>query len=399
MFENLKHWGRWLAIALVIGLLCSAAALAAKPVVPPPRFSVLELPLRGDAVALSEPDDSGVVTVVIQGADNGYNSAAFARVGRTTRTVLGSGFLPEPASKDPNGTGFINHWSGAGDVNDSGTIVGTVPAYDETILDNRNRAIVWTFGGQNYTYELLPCSDEAEAEACGINNAGDIVGTADGRAVLWDATTHGIVELNSEWTAAGGWNLLSARDINDAGLIVGAGMLDGATRGFVLDRDSGLIVEVPPVGPATSNYAFQVSAFGHVIGNAWDGEGAIWGTSPDYWRGFHWDVLDTGPVVLDPLTDGPSLVRGMNDYGVSAGSSVIPSDDFGTIMEVPTLWEFDAQGKLLATDLNTQIPTKPAWYLWHSCDVNNDGWVSGYGRKYLKGQYYWRAVLLVPTAN
>ncbi len=66
---------------------------------------------------------------------------------------------------------------------------------------------------------------------------------------------------------------------------------------------------------------------------------------------------------------------------------------------MPTLWEFDAQGKLLATDLNTQIPTKPAWYLWHSCDVNNDGWVSGYGRKFVKGSYYWHAVLLIPSGN
>ncbi len=183
MLRNSKHMGWWLAIAVAIGLLCPAAALAAKPVSPPPRFSVLELPLRGDAVALNESDGSGVVTVVIQGADeNGYTSAAFARVDATARTVLGSGFLPEPRCKDPNGTNFINGWSEARDVNDSGAVVGVVLAYDETLLDNRNRAILWTFSGQNYTHELLPCL--LNSVAYGINNAGDIVGAADGRSRL-----------------------------------------------------------------------------------------------------------------------------------------------------------------------------------------------------------------------
>ena len=52
---------------------------------------------------------------------------------------------------------------------------------------------------------------------------GVIVGTSGDRAVLWDANTLAIEELNTVATAALGWELTSAIDINDAGLIVGAG--------------------------------------------------------------------------------------------------------------------------------------------------------------------------------
>jgi len=113
-------------------------------------------------------------------------------------------------------------------------------------------------------------------------------------------------------------------------------------------------------------------------------------------RGYFCGGFGADPVVLTPVTTSTSLVAGMNDLGASAGISFIPRDGY---YRVPTLWEFDAQGNVVATDLTTQIPAKSSWFLQSASDVNNDGWVSVYGRISVKGKYYWRTLLLVPSSQ
>ena len=120
----------------------------------------------------------------------------------------------------------------------------------------------------------------------GINNQGDIVGHAGqagrrGSAVIWCAGALEAFDLNTEATAALGWRLLGADDINDAGLVVGNGLLDGVFRGYLLDLDTGEIRPVPLVVPETGNYARRLNEAGHVIGDAWDGEGSPWNPDPD----------------------------------------------------------------------------------------------------------------------
>jgi probable HAF family extracellular repeat protein len=75
-------------------------------------------------------------------------------------------------------------------------------------------------------------------EIYGMNASGEMVG------VMWDVsglehafvfdTTNGLRDLNDLITSGSGWILHYARDINDAGQIVGFGEHDGAVRGFVL---------------------------------------------------------------------------------------------------------------------------------------------------------------------
>jgi probable HAF family extracellular repeat protein len=50
--------------------------------------------------------------------------------------------------------------------------------------------------------------------------------------VLWDAD--GPVDLNTLLSADTGWELRSAEDINDAGQIVGAGIIAGRRHAFLL---------------------------------------------------------------------------------------------------------------------------------------------------------------------
>jgi len=76
-----------------------------------------------------------------------------------------------------------------------------------------------------------------QSAAYAINERGDIVGFSEGsdhsaRAVI---VTAGVMrDLNGFIPSGSGWVLTEARDINDAGRIVGTGWLDGEQRGFLL---------------------------------------------------------------------------------------------------------------------------------------------------------------------
>jgi uncharacterized membrane protein len=297
------------------------------------------------------------------------------------------------------------------DVNVHGEIVGHADAFDPTLPPESDpspdRATLWIPDAEGYRLELLPLLTGAtESRAFGTNNWGDIVGSTrlggdDGAdvAVLWDAETLTPVNLNTEQTAALGWELRGAYDINDGGLIVGYGFLNGVFRGYFLDIASDSIWPAPLIGPATGNVATRVNEGGRVIGHAWNGEGSPWGTDPDYHLGYSWNGPDTGPLVLPSVTSNTSIAGGLNDLGATVGSSVIPTDDLFANRWVPTLWELNDQGSVVATDLQTEISSKSPYELIRAHDVNNDGWISVYGRKRHKGHYQGRALLLLPTTN
>jgi hypothetical protein len=410
----MKRWTttrRIVAGLLAACLLCCATAEAKKggnggggggEEDPPPRFTILELPIDGDPWAISE-STSGTVTVAVDGSDEGRGSAAFVHVDPDTLVVLDHGFLPEPFFRDRETGDIGNGPSSPRDVNDFGTIVGYAWAYDAALKTSPGRGIVWTVNddGTGYSYELLPALDGEDSTAMGINNLGVIVGTSSDRAVLWDDVgtpgTLAIKDLNTGATADQGWELTSAIDINDAGLIVGTGMLGGKMRGFLLDYVSKAIFDIPLVGPADSNPSGRINAYGRVIGNAWNGTGRYYGTNPDYVVGYSWAGPLSDPVVLPPVTDNTSMPNGLNDLGATVGNSFIPTDDFFSNYSVPTLWEFDDGGQVIATDLETEIENSRSWLLSRGWDVNNAGWISVYGRKQSKGRYHWLAVLLIPN--
>ena len=142
-------------------------------------------------------------------------------------------------------------------------------AYDPTSTGDLNprRAVCWSYTGAGYACELLALpSGSADSYATAINNWNQIVGSAstgsDQIAVLWDGTTGTVADLNTQATADLGWDLLAAGDINDDGLVIGYGTLNGQYRGFLLDSFTGNIWPVPLVGPATENNAYRINADG-----------------------------------------------------------------------------------------------------------------------------------------
>jgi probable HAF family extracellular repeat protein len=79
--------------------------------------------------------------------------------------------------------------------------------------------------------------DDVASAAGSINNQGDVVGFSitksfASRAFLWRKGV--MTDLNTVISANAGWALMSAGHINDAGQIVGYGMLNGSLHAFLL---------------------------------------------------------------------------------------------------------------------------------------------------------------------
>lgn len=371
------------------------------------RFSVIELPFEGKSSRLSEPDFSGVLTIAINASRPEGLSAGYARVDFHTGIILSSGYLPEPTFVDPGGGFERDGPSEVSGVNSFGQVVGSASTFDPATtseITNVSRATLWDFDGTNYSMmRLSELPNSAGGSAYGINSQGDIVGTmygSDGdKAVYWDSTTLAVTDLNTDDTAALGWELRSAEDINDDEKIVGWGKLDEEFRGFVLDYETQDIAAIPLANPAHGNSGVEINSEGRVTGSMWDGEGKMYGTDPDFHTGFSWESSGVAPEILPSVTNNTSWAIGMNDADATVGNSVIPTDYLPGITTVPTLWKTDEVGVIQAIDLRYEIPDKPNYTLTDSYDINNDGWITASGRKRHKGQYSWPSLLLVPNSD
>jgi probable HAF family extracellular repeat protein len=99
-----------------------------------------------------------------------------------------------------------------------------------------------------------PLFQGSSSVGLGINDAGWVVGQlnqANGTsaAFLWRDTSSGMVDLNLLLDKSLGWDLLTATGINSFGQIVGYGIHNGQTEGYVL---SPVLFGDPPVPEPSS---------------------------------------------------------------------------------------------------------------------------------------------------
>jgi probable HAF family extracellular repeat protein len=118
--------------------------------------------------------------------------------------------------------------SSARAVNTAGEVAGFSIAADQA-----RRAFIWN----GALHELPTLGGDVSSEALAINVYGDVVGRSgnadlsQAQAVLW--RDGAAINLNSR-VAASGWVLATATGINDVGQIVGTAVRDGVRRAYLL---------------------------------------------------------------------------------------------------------------------------------------------------------------------
>ena len=188
--------------------------------------------------------------------------------------------LPGPAGKDALGT------------NSSGVIVGSAAAVPAR----------WSPTQNGYSFEPLPLLDgDSGGWPAAVNEAGAMVGIsyaptpggepAVSRAAYWSPNGT-VVDLNALLPEDSPWLLAEATDINNSGQVVGRGQLNGVWRGFVLGLVTLEIIPVPLAPGATTNEAWEINDFGHVIGRVNDGISGG-GPFPQGGWGYFWDGSST----------------------------------------------------------------------------------------------------------
>jgi probable HAF family extracellular repeat protein len=127
-----------------------------------------------------------------------------------------------------------------------------VAGYSFGVSDGSSHALVWTDGKP----QDLGTLGGRSAGAADINDGGQVVGSSR----LADDTSHAFLysegrmfDLNQSIPASSGWQLISARTINDAGQIGGVGMHNGKQEAYLFEPQTVL-------GPLTAQVAISGSA-------------------------------------------------------------------------------------------------------------------------------------------
>jgi probable HAF family extracellular repeat protein len=119
-------------------------------------------------------------------------------------------------------------FSGSFDINDGGQVVGFS---DVNGGSSEAHAFLWTKASGMEDLEILP--GDTDCAAYGINGIGQVIGVSGTRAFIW-TRQRGMRDLNRLIPARSGWVLTSATGINMRGQIVGEGLKNGKSHGFLL---------------------------------------------------------------------------------------------------------------------------------------------------------------------
>jgi uncharacterized membrane protein len=195
-----------------------------------------------------------------------------------------------------------------------------------------------------------------------------------------------------------------AEGINDKGLIVGGAVMETGGHVIPILWTGGKPKALPTLSGATYSVARTLNSRGQIIGNSGSGSNSravLWEGKrltelaglPGYTATWAADIDETGsmivgcvsigqtgraavwinrvPYLLPDLGGSSSCANAVNRRGVVAGAATLPNG-----AQRATLW----RGEQL-TDLNTLLDPGSGWDLRAAYDVNDAGWVVGYGSR------------------
>ncbi len=304
-------------------------------------------------------------------------------------------------------------------LNEQGQIVGRVRMTDDT-----SKAFKYTNG----IFSLLsPLSGGTYAEAVAINEAGTVVGSRYNSnfqpvGFYWKNNQAAVSIPN--YAQQSGFES-PARDINDAGMIVGyANGIGGGqspTRAYFYNPEifNPQLTDMGSYIAGSDTFAQGINASGVATGGNNDpgnsntafkkGAGAMqnlgyFTTQFFSYETYAQDINDAGYVVgsytLTNTARRPFYKTNSSAQGVYVGIGMLPGsvgtddgyafainadgDTVGSIEinNVPHAFLFETtRGNPVTVDLNTKIDGALGWTLYSATDINDKGWIVGYGVK------------------
>ena len=311
-----------LSRALLAAASIGAATLAIAS--PSPRWSVVEI------APIASIGSATPTAINNRGEVVGYSTAFDPSQGTSVRAFL----WDSGTTTDLGRISTISPFSFARDINDRGDIVGG---------DGMGNAYLWSGGA--WTWLGFP------GQANHINKFGVVGGT-------WspdNVNLHGIIFRDGVLTDVGtfGGSFSQVDGLNDKSVAVGRAMLaDGSIHPFVYQ--DGMLKDIGTLG-GRFGAALDINSHGEVVGAAADAAGQV-----------HAFIYDGVLRELLPGAATQSQATRINDQGTvignfSGGASFI--DDNGTLTMV------------------SDIPAMQGFTNVVLVDINDRGWITGYGRK------------------
>jgi len=204
---------------------------------------------------------------------------------------------------------YTNYSSG---INSSGKIVGSLNSH----YPEDTGAFAWEDKGTDLgAYTHLPApSGYRFPRAESINDRDQIIGVASNintsqrTGVIWNG---GIASIMPKASGAAEAAFDEVRSINRNGAVVGYKSYEPAVW---TPTDGRKYLPKGPAGASDSAYAWDINAFGEVMGRI--------GTNPTIWRpdgSGGWDIIDVKSRILDPVVMTSFSPQGMNDAGQITG--------------------------------------------------------------------------------
>jgi probable HAF family extracellular repeat protein len=268
MFTNSKSLRVALVALLAAALLAGGLALAKKPdnpgkpePPPPPPPVTYEITwlgtlggLQSDLMDMNDLGDVVGWSYTTEGDQHAFLNEAQpdgSRVMIDLHTLLCTTFADDLADIT------TPRFAGGNAINNQGQVVGVMR------FNNGDERRLYRYApGPEPSLELFPLE---MIFARDINNAGTFVGMKIGGAYRY--TDH-LEDLNGLIDPASGWYLEDAIAINDDGVIVGEGFLDGGEQRcflFIPAAQGQTYATVVDLGPETT-YVYDISEVAHVVG-------------------------------------------------------------------------------------------------------------------------------------